>query len=129
MTEDQLIADLRATYPGFFARPLREFGEEYRDREGVWTGGEDGLCMPDGLPIFSHFFYGEDTHDGDVHIGFSKWLEARGWYVENYDGATYHIVRLPTAEEIAHWHAAFAIGAAKESSRTAKSPDEDWMPF
>jgi hypothetical protein len=95
-SEAALIADLVATFPGIHARPLREFGAAGFD-QGVWTGGE--ALMPDGLPIFSPLMQGEDTHDGGVHTGFTAWLEARGWYLENYDGGTYMIVPLPAGEQ------------------------------
>ena len=35
MTEAQLIADMKATFPGIFARPLREFSERYRNADGI----------------------------------------------------------------------------------------------
>lgn len=94
-TEEALIANLIATFPGLHARPLCEFGAAGWDY-GVWTGGE--ADMPDGLPIFSTLMQGEDTHDGGVHTGFTSWLEARGWYLECYDGGTYFIVPVAAAE-------------------------------
>lgn len=93
--EPELLADLLATYPGIHARPLREFGAAGWEH-GVWTGGD--ALMPDGLPIFSTLMQGEETHDGGVHTGFTAWLEARGWYLECYDGGTYFIVPLPAEE-------------------------------
>lgn len=94
-SEEALLRDLLATYPGIHARPLQEFGAQGFDY-GVWSGGE--AEMPDGLPIFTTLMYGEPTHDGGVHTGFLAWLELRGWYVENYDGETYMIVPLQSVD-------------------------------
>lgn len=94
-SEEALLRDLHATYPGIHAKPLREFGAQGFDY-GVWSGGE--ALMPDGLPIFSTLMYGEETHDGGVHTGFLSWLERRGWYVENWDGGTHLIVPLQSPE-------------------------------
>lgn len=83
-SEIELIADMKATYPGIHARPGAEFAKDYTGT--VWTGGE--VNMPDGMPIFG-YLYGEDDYDGGVHVGFTAWLEHRGWYLENYDGQTF----------------------------------------
>lgn len=95
MSEETLIADLLATFPGIHARPLREFGAKGWTH-GVWTGGE--ARMPDGLPVFSDIAYADDTYDGGVHTGFSAWLEARGWYLERYDELAFFIVTIASAE-------------------------------
>lgn len=84
ITESELIADMKATYPGIHARPGVEFSKDFAGT--VWTGGE--VEMPDGMPVFAHLC-GEDDYDGGVHVGFTAWLERRGWYLENYDGATF----------------------------------------
>ena len=100
-SESALISDLRATFPGMHIRPLREFGSDWRNRVGVWTGGtgdSDG-CMPDGLAIFNTLAYGEEEYDGPIHTGFLIWLELRGWYIESYDAATHHIVAIAECEE------------------------------
>jgi hypothetical protein len=94
--EVQLLADLKATFPGIHARPLREFGAEGWDY-GVWTGGE--ADMPDDMPIFSTMNYGDPEFNGDVHAGFLAWLAQRGWYIETYDHGTYMIVPISDAEE------------------------------
>lgn len=98
MTGDQLLADMKATFPGIFARPLREFGTQYRSEEGVWTGG-DNIRMPDGVRIFGDYD-NPATGEFGIHTGFEKWLENRGWYIESYDVLTHLIVRLPTAEDV-----------------------------
>lgn len=96
-SESALIADLIATYPGLHVRPVREFGADYRDWTGVWTGGPGD--MPDELPIFNELEHGsEDEWDGHVHKGFTAWLEARGWYIECYDAGTYFIIPIAYAQ-------------------------------
>lgn len=100
-SEEALIADLKATFPGIHARPLREFGAPGREYPcGVWAGA-DGTAMPDELPIFSTLACSDPDHyDGNIHVGFLAWLQARGWYVESYDGGTHFIVPLPSEEEV-----------------------------
>ena len=97
-SESALIADMKATYPGLKARPLKEFGYAGFDY-GVWSGGE--ALMPDGLPVFcSMMFHEPDHYDNDVHLAFLAWLEARGWYVENFDGLTHMIVPIALARAL-----------------------------
>ena len=96
-SEAALIADLRATFPGLPARPVREFGLRGFDH-GVWTGN-DGAVMPDGEPIFDCLQLGlVDGYDGGIHEAFTAWLELRGWYIENYDGATFLIIPIAQAQ-------------------------------
>lgn len=91
--EDRLIAELLATFPGLCARPLSDFGAPGWER-GVWTGGD--AVMPDGLPIFGSLAINDsDYYNGTVHHAFEAWLQDRGWYIENYDGATHFIVPNP----------------------------------
>ena len=104
-SESKLMADMDATFPGLFKRPLREFGKDYTNMIGAWTGGPGD--MPDGLPIFNSLRYHGDSqdpsdgsYDGGVHDGFTAWLESRGWYVENYDGATYLVIPIAYAAEL-----------------------------
>jgi hypothetical protein len=87
--EALLLADLAATFPGVFARPLREHGSAGFDF-GVWTGGD--AHMPDGMPIFSELLTNEPEYEDGAHAGFRAWLQQRGWTVENYDGETFFIV-------------------------------------
>ena len=95
-SEAALFADLRATFPSLPARPVREFGLRAFDH-GVWTG-IDGAVMPDGLPIFDSMQHGFDGgYDGGIHEAFTAWLELRGWYIENYDGATFLIIPIALA--------------------------------
>lgn len=86
MTDQALIADLRATFPGIMARPIAEF-KAPGYAEGVWIGGE--VEMPDGLPMFSALSHAEPEFDGEVHSGLVEWIEARGYYLETYDAGTY----------------------------------------
>ena len=95
-SEESLIADLRATYPGLHVRPLREYGGTWKGSVGGWTGGPGD--MPDGLPIFNDLAYGEDGYDGGVHEGFTAWLEARGWYMECEDAGTYVVIPILAAQ-------------------------------
>lgn len=103
--ESALIADMAATFPCLFKRPLREFGPDYANMIGVWTGGPGD--MPDGLPIFNHLrTYGDSenpadgSYDGGIHDGFTEWLELRGWYIENHDGETMLIIPISYAKEV-----------------------------
>ncbi|MGW8306352.1 MAG: hypothetical protein ACWGIK_11095 [Achromobacter pulmonis] len=92
LTYDAMRADLAATFPGLWMRPLREFGEQWEDVEGIWTGAEDEVLMPDGMPIFETVSPDPDDYDGTVHLGFIAWLDARGWSWDRYDGSTYFLV-------------------------------------
>lgn len=95
-----MLAELSITFPKLWKRPLCEFGKDYAEVEGVWTGEDTGHVMPDGDPIFSHLAdqWHDDAdrddaaYDGAVHTGFIAWLKARGWCVERHDGITYHLV-------------------------------------
>lgn len=97
MTSDQLLNDMKANFPGIFARPLYEFGAQHRQSDGIWTGGD--ASMSDGVRIFGDYD-NPATDEMGIHAGFSKWLANRGWYVESYDAETYLIVRLPTSGDI-----------------------------
>ncbi len=85
-TDESLIADLLATFPGVMARPIAEY-KAPGYTEGVWVAGE--AEMPDGLPMFSTLHFGEPGFDGGVHTGLTEWIEARGYYLETYDYGTY----------------------------------------
>lgn len=86
LTDEALIADLLATFPGIMARPIAEYkAPGYVD--GAWIGGE--ATMPDGLPMFSTLYYGEPEFDGGIHTALIEWIEARGYYLETYDHGTY----------------------------------------
>lgn len=93
-SESALIADLKSAFPGLHIRPLREFGASGFDH-GVCTGMDGAAQFSDGTPLFLTVPSEEDGYDGGIHTGFSAWLDARGWYIENYDGETLFIV--PTA--------------------------------
>ncbi len=94
---DALMAELRTAYPDLWVRPAQEFGDPTLTY-GVWTGGE--ARMPNGDQIFSGLANDPDKYDGRVHVDFLKWLEQRGWYVEDYDGATFFIVTIASAQEL-----------------------------
>ena len=92
LTFDAMRADLSATFPGLWMRPLREFGGQWKDAVGIWAGGDD-TAMPDGLPILWTLECADPDHyDGHVHHAFVAWLKARGWAYELYDAATLFIV-------------------------------------
>ena len=98
-SESALMADLKATFPALWFRPIREFGKDYANMIGVWTGGS--TCMPDEMPIFNELEHGSDDEwDGHVHKGFTAWLESRGWYTETYDTGTYFIIPIAYAREL-----------------------------
>ena len=82
MTDEQLIADLTATFPGIWARPAAEFKiPEYQ--HGVWVGGEADIGD---LPIFSSLVCNDpDDYNGRVLHAFEAWLEGRGYELEHYD--------------------------------------------
>ena len=82
-SESALIADLKSAFPGLHIRPLREFGASGFDH-GVWTGMDGAAQFSDGTPLFLTVPSEEDGYDGGIHTGFSAWLDARGWYIENY---------------------------------------------
>lgn len=99
MTKDQLIADIRVTFPTIRAA----MREECVSKLSTWMiGGESSAVMPDGLPVFTDCLDAE-THDGGVHTGFIMWLESRGWYLERHDEFWFVPTALPTAEELAEY--------------------------
>lgn len=85
MTDEQLIADLLATFPGVHAKPARDYCKTRQ--EGVWVAGE--AVMPDGYPMFSTMHFGEPEFNGDVHAALERWLEDRGYWLETYDYGVY----------------------------------------
>lgn len=86
-----LIADLNASFPGIAARPA----------PAIHGSGAISVCglalMPDGLPIFSDLYTDSPEYDGSLHTAFSAWCEARGWYVEPYDGERLDLVPIADA--------------------------------
>lgn len=90
ISTEQMLADLKATYPSLWAKPLSEYGNAWRDCEGVWTGAE-GDPMPDGTPIFMTISPDPDLYDGVVNRKFIEWLQGRGWHYELHDGETVHL--------------------------------------
>lgn len=94
LTYDAMRADLAATFPGLWMRPLREFGQQWKDVDGIWAGGGD-TPMSDGLPILWALECSDpDNYDGHIHHAFVAWLKARGWSYELYDAATLLLVPL-----------------------------------
>ncbi|MES2939208.1 MAG: hypothetical protein V4864_16095 [Pseudomonadota bacterium] len=97
ITEQELLADLAATFPGLNAQPLRTFGKNWTNAAGAWF--HKPHFMPDGLPLFVvPFEVGNVEPEGYrcwVHEAFLVWLELRGWHLETYDYGTYLIVPEP----------------------------------
>lgn len=90
LTDEQLIADLLATFRGVHARPAREYGRP-EFSEGVWLAGE--ADMPDGLPMFATTVCPDpDEYDGFVHLALERWLEERGYWIETWDAGVYFAV-------------------------------------
>ena len=90
LTEEQLIADLLATFPGVHARPAREYGRP-ECQEGVWLAGE--AEMPDGLPMFCTLAtHDPEVHNGYVHQALEQWLEDRGYWIEMWDYGVYFAI-------------------------------------
>ncbi|WP_313457948.1 hypothetical protein [Achromobacter sp.] len=94
LTYDAMRADLAATFPGLWMRPLRDFSGQWKDAEGIWMGADE-TAMPDGQPILWTLECADpDNYDGHVHRAFVAWLKARGWAYELYDPATLFVVPL-----------------------------------
>jgi hypothetical protein len=87
--EALLIDELHATFPGIFARPLREYGANWADAIGVWTGGDVTLV---GFNLFESVSPDPTLYNGRVLHLFEVWLERRGWWIGDYDGAVFHIL-------------------------------------
>lgn len=92
MNTDQMMRELRATFPTLWMRPLREFSPQYECSEGIWTGSGHCAVMPDGTEVFNSGGCEEEGYEGDVHDGFAAWLARRGWSWDRYDGATFFLV-------------------------------------
>lgn len=90
MKTAEMFTELRRLCPGIWARPLCEFSKRYTD--GIWTGDDSHHVMPDGMPMFCSYANGGDGYNGPIYTGFENWLAARGWRVENYDGATFFLL-------------------------------------
>lgn len=88
MTKDELIKDIRATFP---ALPIKH---------GL-IGAEPTAVMPDRLPIFGG--WEDDGYADGVHEAFATWLANRGFYLESEDGFWHQPAPLPTEEERAAW--------------------------
>ncbi|AXF07298.1 hypothetical protein CUJ91_04710 [Paraburkholderia graminis] len=101
MNEQQLIRDLRATFPKLNVEFDYPFSTEL---VGVAMRADPSTTMPDGLPIFDDYA-GVETHDDGVHSGFAAWLHRRGWYVEPYGYGSWCAIPLPTQEEIERYAA------------------------
>lgn len=95
-SESDLISELKSTFPGFHARPLSEYGPEYKGRTGVWSGKDGEVFFADGTPVFHAV--NSPAYESGVHVWLHDWLEMRGWYVEDYDGATIFIVTIESAQ-------------------------------
>lgn len=97
-SEAQLLAELPVAFPGIFARPLREFSKN-EPQYGVWTGGE--ATTKNGHPLFcSYECPDQRIYNGRVHVRLERFLEERGWYIEDYDGATFFILPIAMLEAL-----------------------------
>ncbi|MFM0020895.1 hypothetical protein [Paraburkholderia azotifigens] len=101
MTEQQLMQDLTATFPGLRAEVNYPFSTEL---VGLALKADTSVLMPDGQPIFDDFGCERD-HDNGVHVGFHAWLERRGWYIEPYGYGSWCAIPLPSDEETRQWKA------------------------
>ena len=90
ISTEQMLRDIKDSFPTLWAKPLSEFGDSYRGMEGVWTGA-GGDEMEDGMPIFMTASPDPDFYDGIVNLKFIEWLDKRGWYYELHDGETVHL--------------------------------------
>lgn len=94
LTEEQLIADLHATFPGILAKPACEYRRPEYQR-GAWVGGE--ACIGD-LPIFSDLECDDpDEYNGRVLHVFEQWLADRGYDLDCWDYGTYFAVPVQQA--------------------------------
>lgn len=123
ITKGQLLADIKATFPGVNVMFRKSCCEENPPSWMIAAG--DDAFMPDGLPIVSSFFNGEDTHDGEVHTAFTAWLENRGWYLEREDEFWFMPEPIPTAEEIEAFRRDFLMTDVER----AALPNDDGLPF
>ena len=99
MTEEQLMRDLKATFPLIHVELDYAFSTEL---VGLALKADTSVTMPDGLPVFDD--YGpEHSYDDGVHSGFSAWLDRRCYYIEPYGHGCWCAIRLPTAEQVAQW--------------------------
>ena len=123
ITKERLLRDIGITFPGISVMLRQSCNEE---SPPTWMiGAEDSARMPDGLPIFSQWFDGQGTHDGDVHTAFTAWLESRGWYLEREDGFWFVPEPIPTPEEIEAFRREFQMTDAQR----AEIPVDDGLPF
>ncbi|MFL9918827.1 hypothetical protein PQR75_26285 [Paraburkholderia fungorum] len=104
MTIDELISDVRATFPNLEIQQRKQHVTT-PDGELAWMiGGDHNAVMPDSLPMLIDGSDEPDYRCG-VHIGFDTWLANRGWYLERNDEFWFWPTRLPTDEEMARWSA------------------------
>jgi hypothetical protein len=90
LTDQELIADLRASFPGIHAEHARQYGIPQYE-QGVWIGGE--AVMPDQSEIFCTLACSDpDIYNGRVHHAFEAWVEKRGYSLDCYDHGTYFAV-------------------------------------
>jgi hypothetical protein len=127
MTIDQLIADIRATFPGVTA-------SQRLSCMGIFDqwmiAGEQSALFPDGLSVFCDCFgcIEAGTHDGGVHLAFAAWLENRGFYLEREDAFWFVPTRIPTAEELIEIQRKYTEGAARYAA-AMPSVIDDGFPF
>jgi hypothetical protein len=112
MNIEELTADIRATFPGVETMKRKSStGNEH------WMLAAEEAQFPDGLKIFCDCAgcHESGSHDAGVHLGFAAWLESRGFYLEREDEFWFVPTEIPTPEEIAEWHANYAIASAKRA--------------
>jgi hypothetical protein len=127
MNMDELIFDIRATFPGVIA----ESRQSCTGGMHWMIGGEQHVELPDGLSVFCDC-YGcieNGTHDGGVHLGFAAWLESRGFYLEREDSFWFVPTALPTEEQKAEWARQDAEAYAKHILFNLGRPVGDGLPF
>jgi hypothetical protein len=125
MTIDQLIADIRATFPKLAIQQRTQYTTTLTGALAWMIGGDHEAVMPDGMQILVDAS-DDDHYSFGVHAAFDAWLANRGWYLERYDEFWFWPTKLPTPEEIAEWRAAWAAAAAKQPK---VAYDDGGIPF
>lgn len=95
---EELMEQLRTNFPNLY---VRMSGKLFSDRGTLWTGVHHDHVFHDGKQIFMDDSSGPIAgYDGGVHCGFTAWLEARGWYLENHDGESYVICAIDDVRDM-----------------------------
>jgi hypothetical protein len=107
VTIEELISDIRATFPGIGIQQRMQHTTRPEGELAWMISGHSHVVMPDGLPIFQ-LDSDDDNYTCFVHSAFDAWLSNRGWYLENYDDFWFWPTELPGDEEIAALQARWA---------------------